>query len=223
MMLTTQGSGIFQSLLRYAAALAVLLSSSAVHHGAPPADVDAPPDLAPYFQPPAEFAEQFGSYRSPLLFYDGTRVQTASDWTRRREEIRRRWHDIMGPWPHLIDKPNVEILDESVREDFIQRRVRVEIATQQTTDGYLLIPRRAGPMPAAFVPFYEPETSIGLGQGRRDFAYQLTKRGFVTLSIGSPGGDARQPKKRRRNVSTALVSRVYRGKLCERFGESAGG
>jgi hypothetical protein len=27
----------------------------------------------------------------------------------------------------------------------------------------------------------------------RDFGYQLTKRGFVTLSIGSPGGDARKP------------------------------
>jgi hypothetical protein len=27
----------------------------------------------------------------------------------------------------------------------------------------------------------------------RDFAWQLTQRGFVTLSIGSPGGDARKP------------------------------
>ena len=32
-------------------------------------------------------------------------------------------------------------------------------------------------------------TSIGLGKPNRDFAYQLTKRGFVTLSIGSPGGE----------------------------------
>jgi hypothetical protein len=32
-----------------------------------------------------------------------------------------------------------------------------------------------------------------LGKELRDFAYQLTKRGFVTLSIGSPGGDARKP------------------------------
>jgi pimeloyl-ACP methyl ester carboxylesterase len=44
------------------------------------------------------------------------------------------------------------------------------------------------------VPYYEPETSVGLSTNRyRDFAYQLTKRGFVTLSIGSPGGDARKP------------------------------
>jgi len=32
-----------------------------------------------------------------------------------------------------------------------------------------------------------------LAKELRDFAYQLAKRGFVTLAIGSPGGDARQP------------------------------
>jgi hypothetical protein len=45
-----------------------------------------------------------------------------------------------------------------------------------------------------FVPFYDPETSVGLGpKPMRSFAYDLTRRGFVTLSIGSPGGDARKP------------------------------
>ena len=58
----------------------------------------------------------------------------------------------------------------------------------------LLVPDGNGPFPAIFVPFYEPETSTGQNQSKlRDFAYQLTKRGFVTLSIGSPGGDARTP------------------------------
>ena len=44
------------------------------------------------------------------------------------------------------------------------------------------------------VPFYEPETSVGLGERpNRDFARQLTRAGFVTLSIGTPAGDARSP------------------------------
>src|SRR2546430_10838404 len=38
------------------------------------------------------------------------------------------------------------------------------------------------------------ETSIGLRKPLLDFGYQLAKRGFVTLSIGSPGGDARKPE-----------------------------
>ena len=47
-------------------------------------------------------------------------------------------------------------------------------------------PKGAGPFPAVFVPFYEPETSTGQNDKKlRAFAYDLTKRGFVTLSIGT--------------------------------------
>jgi len=53
--------------------------------------------------------------------------------------------------------------------------------------------------PAAVVPYYEPETSIGTYKDKtksalRDYGYQLARRNFVTLSIGSPGGDARKPE-----------------------------
>src|SRR5690606_27398666 len=55
------------------------------------------------------------------------------------------------------------------------------------TDGYLLVPD--GPagqkLPAVITVFYEPETAIGEGKAERDFARGLTKRGFVTLSIGT--------------------------------------
>jgi hypothetical protein len=40
------------------------------------------------------------------------------------------------------------------------------------------------------VPFYEPLTSIGRGQkgqGTHDYGLQLVRRGFITLSIGTPG------------------------------------
>src|SRR5207237_10498359 len=54
----------------------------------------------------------------------------------------------------------------------------------------------AGPFPAVLVVYYEPETSAGLNpeQPNRDFGLQLARRGFVTLSIGTPGGDARKPE-----------------------------
>jgi pimeloyl-ACP methyl ester carboxylesterase len=46
------------------------------------------------------------------------------------------------------------------------------------------------------VVYYEPETSVGLNpkQALRDFGLELTRRGFVTLSIGTPGGNAWQPE-----------------------------
>jgi dienelactone hydrolase len=152
-----------------------------------------PAELKAAFEPPSEFAGQFGPYRSPLIFQDGAPVKSAADWPKRREEIRRRWQEIMGPWPALIENPRMVILDRAQRENFIQCRIEIEIAPGQMSRGYLLIPEGKPKFPAVFVPYYDAETSVGLGKELRDFAYQLTKRGFVTLSIGSPGGDARKP------------------------------
>lgn len=150
-------------------------------------------DMERFFKPPAEFAGDYGDYRSPLKFGDGREVKSAADWPARRKEILAKWHELMGPWPPLIAKPKIEYLEKARRENFTQHKVQVEIAPGQMTAGYLLVPDGKGPFPAVLVPFYDPETSVGLGKPMRDFAYQLTKRGFVSLSIGSPGGDARKP------------------------------
>ena len=149
--------------------------------------------LAPYFSTPAEFAGQLGPYPSPLKFYNGQPVKSPADWPKRRQEILAKWHELMGAWPKLLAQPRIEFLGQTHRENFTQHQVKVEIATDYFIAGYLLVPDGAGPFPAAFVPYYDPETSIGLKGVLRDFAYQLAKRGFVTLSIGSPGGDAVKP------------------------------
>jgi dienelactone hydrolase len=100
----------------------------------------------------------------------------------------------MGPWPPLITRPNLELLSEATFAYIVQRRVRIEIAPEQSGEAWLLLPRGAGPFPALLVLYYEPETSIGLNdQPLRDFGRQLAQRGFVTLSIGTPGGNAWKP------------------------------
>ena len=175
---------------------ACLLStfSGICHPPARAADAPLPAEIASAFEVPSEWKDALGSYRSPLLFQDGSPVQTPADWNRRRDEIARGWHEVMGPWAGIIDNPRVEYLERTERDGFIQHRVRVEIAPEQTELGYLLVPIGAVNAGAVFVPFYDPETSIGLGKPMRDFAYQLARRGFVTLAIGSPGGDARKPE-----------------------------
>jgi dienelactone hydrolase len=121
-------------------------------------------------------------------------VRTSADWQKRRQEILRSWTKAMGPWPPLLSKPRLEILESKAREDFTQDHVKVEIASGQMVEGYLLVPQGPGPFPAVLIPYYEPETSVGLSkQELRDFGYQLARRGFVSLSVGSPGGDARKP------------------------------
>jgi Esterase FrsA-like len=149
--------------------------------------------IAPFFHPPAEFTDQFGTFTSPLKFYAGRPVKSAAEWPQRRQEILDRWHELLGPWPPLIARPRMEQRESTRRENFTQRRVTVEVAPGQTLAGYLLVPDGPGPFPAVVVPFYDAETSVGLKGEQRDFALQLTRRGFVSLAIGSPGGDARKP------------------------------
>ena len=152
------------------------------------AEPPLPKSLAKYFTPPAEYAGKFGDYKSPLRFADGSEVKTADDWKRRREEILKTWHGLMGPWPEPIEKPKVEVLATERRDNLTQHHIRLEIAPGKTTeDSYLLVPDGKGPFPAVVVVFYDAKTGIGLGKKNlRDFGLQLAKRGFVALSLGSP-------------------------------------
>lgn len=143
--------------------------------------------LAPFFKPPAELAKDFGSYKSPLKFHDGTPVKDAANWPNRRQEILKTWHGFMGPWPELVAKPKVEYLEKERRDDLTQHHVKIEVAPGKLTeDAYLLIPDGKGPFPAVVVVFYDAATGIARGKSaNRDFALQLAKRGFVALSLGS--------------------------------------
>src|SRR5687767_7968438 len=119
--------------------------------------------LLPFFSPPAEFQNDFGKYASPLIFADGGKVVSKADWAKRRAEIIKTWTEYLGPWPALIDKPKLEFLSQTNRENFAQHRVKVEVAKDQMLEGYLLVPNGRGPFPAVLVPYYEPESSIGVG------------------------------------------------------------
>lgn len=151
--------------------------------------------LKNFFEPPQEFRNDFGSYSSLLRGSDGNVVTNPRDWPRRRAEISDYWYRKLGPWPDTIDHPKLEILNESSRDELLQQRVRFEIGPNQTTEGWLLTPQANRPLPAVVVVFYEPDTSIGLKNDNpyRDFGIQLAKRGFVTLNVGTPGGNAYDP------------------------------
>lgn len=142
--------------------------------------------------PPPEFEGDLGDFRSPLQFKNGEVADSPTDWEQRRNEILADWHGLMGAWPEVITIPEIEILATEEREGFTQHQIRFLWTPTARTTGYLLIPKSAEttPSPAVLTVFYEPETAIGLGKADRDFAYQLTKRGFVTLSIGTTDATA---------------------------------
>ena len=144
--------------------------------------------IAPFFQPPAEMTADLSTYRSPLLFDDGQPVQTPDEWRRRREEILRFWHKSLGPWPPLVEHPAIEVVETRDRENFTQNKVHLQVARELQIEGYLLVPQGNVPRPAVLVVYYDAETGAGLNPKvkLRDFGYQLTRRRFVTLSIGWP-------------------------------------
>lgn len=172
-----------------------------------------PASLQSFFSPPAEHANELGRYASPLKFYDGRPVRSPAEWPARRAEILQYWHGQMGAWPALVEKPKVVLEEKHDRGGVTQQRVQLEVAPGVMQHGYLLLPppRFTGPRPAVLVVFYAPEVSVGYdgprpieGQAKkflttgergkdRDFALQLARRGFVTLSIGTPGDNAYAP------------------------------
>jgi len=146
---------------------------------------DIPPaSLRPFFQPPETFANDYGSYRSPLVFADGRMVQTPEQWQERRQEILRQWHEMLGPWPELITQPQVEYLAAVEEQGYTRHTIRFWLTPNEQTTAYLLVPPGEGKRPAVLVVYYEPETAVGLKGTLRDFARQLARRGFIALSVG---------------------------------------
>ena len=142
--------------------------------------------IAPFFSPPAEYKENYGNYRSPLKFYNGSEVRNHGDWEKRRNEILSTWHEMMGKWPPFIEHQKMEIIEKVKIENYIRYKIRYNWLPGQKTEGYLLVPDGNGKRPAVITVYYEPETSAGTGDREyRDFAHQLALRGFVTLSVGT--------------------------------------
>lgn len=139
--------------------------------------------IAPYFHPPKEYAGDFGPHKPLLKFYDGTPVKTAADWKRRRAEIRKKWHEMMGPWPKLIAKPKIEYIAKERKQGYVQHTVKVKLAPGwDPWTSYLLIPDGKGPFPAAVTVYYYPEGP--LQHKKSGYARDLAERGFVVLAIG---------------------------------------
>lgn len=156
-------------------------------------------DMQQFFAPPDEFKGKLGEYRSVMTFDDGSEVKTPQDWPRRRQEILKYWHGIMGRWPAMVEKPKINYLGKEHIENFTRHKIQLEIAPGKVVgDHYLLVPDGKGPFPAVLVTWYNSEDAAGMGPkqwNRTDFGYQLARRGFVALCLGSVSGqDVRAPE-----------------------------
>ncbi|MBX3239290.1 MAG: prolyl oligopeptidase family serine peptidase [Chitinophagaceae bacterium] len=142
-------------------------------------------DIRQYFTVPDSLQNDFGGYRSPLLFNNGAPVKTKKDWQRRKKEILTDWETYLGKWPAPMKSQSFHYIDSIIHNDHIQYTVEFSWTPNEKTTAYLLVPRTPGIKAAVVTVFYEPGTAIGEGRPNRDFAIQLVKRGFITLSLGT--------------------------------------
>lgn len=150
-------------------------------------------DIQSYCSPPDTLKENYGDYPSPLIFRNGTIVSTPKDWARRKKEILQDWEYFLGKWPPLMKTQQLVYLDSVRKDGYTQYTITFYWIPAEKTKGYLLVPHTPGIKPAVVTVFYEPETAVGMGgKPNRDFALQLTKRGFITLSIGTTEATEKQ-------------------------------
>lgn len=159
-------------------------------HSASTSGQDAIDQLSHYARAPATLRTKIPTYTSPHELADGQLATSPREWLPRRKALLREWHSLLGKWPPLLTKPGWEIVDTTRRGEgetaLVQHQLRLRWTPKEWTTGYLLLPPKAAPSPAVLTVFYEPETAIGKGsRPDRDFAIQLARRGFVTLSLGT--------------------------------------
>ena len=182
------GDGVFDSRDLVLAAQSTSYGTEDYRENRLPIPETMPEELQEFFTVFPPYEDDFGHYRSPLEFEDNRRVTTVREWLERRGEILDVWKRELGQWPELLPAPRVDYSPDKdeLRGDVLQQPVEVQITRDdRTARGYLLTPQGIqGPVPAAIVVYYEPETSIGRGLPHRDFAIALARRGFVTLAVG---------------------------------------
>jgi hypothetical protein len=141
--------------------------------------------------------------RNNLLLYrlsDGSvrPVQSRSDWKKRRAEIVRGMHEVMGPLPGVEKRCALELRveEETDAGSYVRRLVTYASEPGSRTPAYLLVPKHAlaGKVKARAVLCLHPTDNrighkvvVGLGgRPNRHYAAELAERGFVALAPSYP-------------------------------------
>ena len=121
-------------------------------------------------------------------------VKTPADWEKRRAEIVAGMETVMGPFPGADRRVDldVKVEEEADAGSYIRRLITYQSEPKSRTPAYLCIPKDvlAGKRKAAAVLCLHPTDNVvghkvvvGLGgRAGRQYASELTERGYVTLS-----------------------------------------
>lgn len=126
---------------------------------------------------------------APLLAEDpASKENPDAAWSRRREELKGRWLEILGRVPEPRPPVSIETLETEELPGFTRRRIRYASGDGTPTEAYLLTPRSpAGRLPAVVV-FHQTVNShmrqaAGVDDSEPELMQgaQLAERGYVAL------------------------------------------
>lgn len=121
-------------------------------------------------------------------------VRTPEEWQRRRAEILRGMEAVMGPLPDERRRAplDVELVEEADAGTYVRRLITYQSEPESRTPAYLCIPKKVlqngGKAPAVLC-LHPTDNTVGHqvvvglgGRAGRQYAAELTERGYVTLS-----------------------------------------
>jgi hypothetical protein len=145
-----------------------------------PAPVTFPANwYEPYHRVPPAFVNQTGGL-SPLA--EG--VTDAKQWPARREQLRKRWLEILGRPPVTPPSPEVRLIRESQQPTYTGRLMQLRTEPDSWEKIYVMLPARPvrKPMPVVIVPYYDVDTPAGENLGGRSFG-PPSVRSFALMAV----------------------------------------
>ena len=146
-------------------------------------------------RPPDRAARGSAGRLEPLLVNDaGEAIETLAEWKPKRQALRERWLEFLGPMPTQRPAVELEILAEDRDDGVLRRLVRYESEPGERVEGYLLLPEEqrdrtrgdAEKYPAVVA--LHPTTSETInpiagktGSADRQTGLKLCRRGFVVF------------------------------------------
>ncbi|QDT43209.1 Alpha/beta hydrolase family protein [Gimesia alba] len=126
-----------------------------------------------------------------------SKVQTPSDWQKRRKEIIHGMEKVMGPFPGEDQRValDVKILEEVKLDKYTRQLITYQSSPGSRTPAYLCIPHSAkdGKKVPAVLCLHPTDNKVGhqvaLGLGGREgrqYAAELAERGYVTIAPAYP-------------------------------------
>lgn len=116
-----------------------------------------------------------------------THPLTIAQWEKQRDEMRREWLTIVGPFPQRAPL-NARIISVVQEADHTRTLLHYETEPGIVTDAFLLLPKQLNARAPAAVVFHSTSSNhilqpVGLADSKtRHLALHLVRRGYITLS-----------------------------------------